>query len=317
MFAVELSSYNNFKDSVILSNNESGTTVVVVPSCGAILNAFNILVDNKVVNIIDSYLSEEDFKQNVTSAGFKGAKLSPFVCRMKRGEYHFGENKYSIEKFYLQKHAIHGLLFDKSFNVIDSGFNMHGAYVSLRYSYRADDAGFPFDYDCIINYKLEVNNKLTVETKIINKDKGLIPVQDGWHPYFTLGKKIDVLQLEFQSKEILDFDDELIPTGSTKPYHRFQSIANIGSTQFDNCFLLNFSDCQPMCLIRDPEKKINIEIHPGKEYPYLQIYTPPHRNSIAIENLSGPPDGFNNGIGLKVLQPGESALFTTSFKITN
>ena len=62
-----------------------------------------------------------------------------------------------------------------------------------------------------------------------------------------------------------------------------------------------------------PEKKVQIEFHPEESYPYLQIYTPEHRKSIAIENLSGAPDAFNNGMGLKVLQPGELATFTTKY----
>ena len=81
---------------------------------------------------------------------------------------------------------------------------------------------------------------------------------------------------------------------------------------FDNCFTLNFAECQPMCVIRNPRKKVQIEIHPERSYPYLQIYTPDHRKSIAIENLSGAPDAFNNGMGLKVLAPGETANFTTN-----
>jgi galactose mutarotase-like enzyme len=46
-----------------------------------------------------------------------------------------------------------------------------------------------------------------------------------------------------------------------------------------------------------------LTIEPDKEYPILQIYIPPHRNSIAIENLSGAPDNFNNKMGLVI--PGE------------
>ena len=73
--------------------------------------------------------------------------------------------------------------------------------------------------------------------------------------------------------------------------------------------------CQPMCVLRNPVKKVEIEIHPEKSYPYLQIYIPPHRKSIAIENLSGAPDAFNNGMGFITLEPGESALFKTSYQI--
>lgn len=63
-------------------------------------------------------------------------------------------------------------------------------------------------------------------------------------------------------------------------------------------------------------KKVQLEIRPDKQYPYLQIYTPPHRNSIAIENLSAAPDAFNNKMGLITLQPGENIIFTTTYKIT-
>ena len=66
---------------------------------------------------------------------------------------------------------------------------------------------------------------------------------------------------------------------------------------------------------KNSEKKIEIQFFPDESYPYLQIYTPPHRKSIAIENLSGAPDGFNNEIGVITLEPGQSALFKTSYKI--
>jgi aldose 1-epimerase len=58
-----------------------------------------------------------------------------------------------------------------------------------------------------------------------------------------------------------------------------------------------------------------VQFFPSDSYPYLQIYTPPHRKSIAIENVSGPPDAFNNGMGFVTLEPGQSALFTTTYKV--
>ena len=189
------------------------------------------------------------------------------------------------------------------------------AKVSMKGEYRATDPGYPFNYDCIVTYELEKNNKLNVITEVINKDEHSIPIQDGWHPYFSLDSSIDELQLEFQSKELLRFDDGLIPTGELVSYEEFSSIKKIGDTVFDNCFTLNFAECQPMCVLRDPGKKIEIEIHPDKSYPYLQLYTPVSRNSIAIENLSSAPDAFNNGLGKLILETGESAIFKTSYKI--
>ena len=58
-----------------------------------------------------------------------------------------------------------------------------------------------------------------------------------------------------------------------------------------------------------------LTIEPDKNYPILQIYIPPHRTSIAIENLSGAPDNFNNGMGLLLLQPGEEKTFSTCYSV--
>jgi aldose 1-epimerase len=316
MFVIEINNENGF-DKLVLKDTISETFVDIIPSCGAILHAFTVLNNGAFLNVIDHYESKADFDENVTSKGFKSCKLSPFACRIKDATYRFGETDYTIQKFLLNGSALHGLLYNAEYTVTEQYADEMSAGVALKYSYTGDDQGYPFQYDCIVAYHLKKDNELTIVTEIINKDKGLIPIQDGWHPYFTLGGKVDKLQLEFQSKEILVFDEALIPTGELKPYKEFDSIRKIGDTFFDNCFTLNFAECQPLCVLRDQEKKLQVEIRPDKHYPYLQIYTPPHRNSIAIENLSAPPDTFNNKIDLITLQPGENIIFTTTYKITS
>ena len=315
MFSIINKTENGF-DKVLLRDDITGTLAEIIPSCGAILHSFSVLQNGIAVNVIDSYESADDFQKNVTSKGFLGCKLSPFVCRVDKGEYHFAENDYRITKFYLNGSALHGELFDVKFVVTNQVATDKGASVTMKYEYRRNDPGYPFNYDCTIIYELENDNKLNVITRVDNKDVGLIPIQDGWHPYFTLGEKIDDLMLEFQSKELVEFDDNLIPTGKLSRYEKFGSIQKIGNEELDNCFVLNFAECQPMCVLRNNTAKIEVQIMPGDSYPYLQIYTPPHRKSIAIENISSLPDGFNNGIGLKILSPGESAIFKTAYKIT-
>ncbi|UEG50579.1 aldose 1-epimerase [Ferruginibacter lapsinanis] len=301
---------------IVLKDTISDTAVEVIPSCGAILHAFTIVHNGERMNVIDHYDDANDFAQNVSSKGFKSCKLSPFACRIKNASYVFADQGYSIKKFLLGKSALHGLLYDASFEMINKHISDDHAGVSLLYQYKGTDEGYPFHYDCIITYLLQANSLLTISTDIINKDENAIPIQDGWHPYFTFNGKIDDLLLEFQSKEKMLFDSDMIPTGEKKVYEEFGSLKKIGDTKFDDCFSVNFAECQPLCVLRDKEKKIQIEIRPDKTYPYLQIYTPDHRKSIAIENLSAIPDTFNNGIGLKILQPKEKANFTTSYKIT-
>ena len=315
MFSVTNISEDGFK-KIVLTDTSTGTSAQVIPFCGGILHAFAVQHRGRTLNVIDSYENTDDFINNCSSGGFKGCKLSPFVCRLKKGWYPFGQFTYHIQKFYLGEHALHGLLYDVEFTVIEQGSDTTKATVSMKHEYRAEDMGYPFNYDCIISYELTERNTLCILTEIINKDEGLIPVSDGWHPYFTLGGKIDDLQLEFQSKSMLEFDGQLIPTGNSVPYHEFAAVKKIGKTSFDNCFLLDQTHCQPICVLRDVVQKIQIEIHPGYSYPYLQIYTPWHRNSIAIENLSSAPDAFNNGMGLITLAAGSSSTFKTTYKIS-
>lgn len=302
---------------VILKDKAANTTAEIIPSCGAVLNAFTVAVNDTLINIVDGFENETDFKMNVAGKGFKSCKLSPFACRINNASYHFGEKDYHIEKFLLNGSALHGLLYDVVFTVTGTWADEKSAGVTLRYQYNGSDKGYPFKYTCAVTYELKKDNALTLTTSITNTDEGLIPMQDGWHPYFGFGGSINELQLEFQSKEIVEFSDALIPTGKLQSYQEYGALKKIEAAEFDNCFTVNFAECQPLCVLRDKEKKLQLEIYPGKNYPYLQIYTPPHRKSIAIENLSAAPDAFNNGMGLKTLTPGSTETFITTYKITS
>ncbi len=315
MFSTDIVYKDGFQLAV-LSDTDSGTSAEIIPSCGGILHSLNVLHHNDFINVIDNYESRDDFEQHVASKGFKSCKLSPFACRIKNATYQYGETTYQIKKFLLGENAIHGLIYDAGFSIAQQYANEESATLVLQYAYLGTDEGYPFNFDCLITYQLKKNNELTLTTEIINIDNQPIPIQDGWHPYFTLGKKIDELELEFNSKQQVVFDDQLIPTGQMDPYTEFGSLKKIGGTFLDNCFTLNEEADQPICILRDAENNIQVEIRPDKSYPYLQLYTPPNRQSIAIENLSAPPDAFNNGIHLKILPPGGNAVFTTAYKVT-
>ncbi len=314
MFSVTAITEDGF-DKILLTDAATGTIAAIIPSCGAILHGFSVAHQGRSLNVIDHYTDAGDFKNNITSKGFKGCKLSPFVCRLRNGGYSFGSSSYKIQKFYLGSHALHGLIYDAAFVVTTQQSNETCASVTMKYEYRKEDPGFPFDLDCIISYELHKENQLRIITTVINKGDTALPLSDGWHPYFSFGGKIDDLQLQFKSKAMLVFDDELLPTGELLPYHEFETLKVLGDKAFDNCFTLDPDRDQPLCVIRDARQKIQIEIRPDENYPYLQIYTPPHRQSIAIENLSAAPDAFNNGMGLMRLDPGADASFSTSYTI--
>ena len=314
MFSLKNKIENGF-DIMVLADEDTGTIVEVIPACGAILHSFAVMHNKKLFNIVDSYASKKEFEHEMEAKGFKSAKLSPYVCRMKEGKYNYGEKNYKVNKFYLGADAIHGLIYDAPFTITSQQADKEMAVLELLYHYQGNDAGYPFIYDCKVVYELKKNNSLSITTTVINKDKGMIPVCDGWHPYFSFGGSIDDKQLEFQSKEILEFDNSLIPTGKLISYQDFGSLKKIGAAFLDNCFTVNFAECQPLLVFRDPIKKLQLEIYPDKSYPYLQLYTPPHRQNLAIENLSAAPDAFNNGFGLISLPAGEQVSFVTTYQI--
>lgn len=281
---------------------------------GALLNGFSIAVDGVKQNVVSGFENTADAKNNITKT-FKSAKLSPFVCRLKQGDYEFENKQYHINKFYLQKEAIHGLLYDAIFTVTNKGCDSNHAYATLEYAYNKKDEGFPFSYLASVTYSLEKNNRLSLTTKVTNTGNASMPLCDGWHPYFKLGETINDLQIKFNSNQIVDFDDKLLPTGRLDVYTNYQYFEHLGETFFDNCFVLNSFD-KPACVIKDEVKGLSLQILCDASYPYLQIYTPKDCKSIAIENLSSMPDAFNNGMGLIILKPGETKTFTTAYQIT-
>ena len=53
-----------------------------------------------------------------------------------------------------------------------------------------------------------------------------------------------------------------------------------------------------------------------KKWNFLQVFTPPHRQSIALEPMTCNIDAFNNQDGLKMLAPKEtlSGVFGVTWK---
>lgn len=301
------------EENIIVLRNSSNECEAEIYSFGAILNKFSIPVAHKPVNVIDGFTSIEDAVANV-SKGFKSTKLSPFVCRLKNGEYTFNGASHKIKKFYMGNAAIHGLLFDQSFVIKDQGAGNDSAYVVLAYTYNKKDEGFPFSFEMEVTYKLHNENQLQLSTKVTNTSTAVMPLSDGWHPYFTLGVKVDELLVQFKSRRMVVFDNGLLPTGDFLPYTSFNEAKKFDDTVLDNCFELAATN-EVCCTVKNPFNRLTLNIIAAASYPYLQIFTPDHRNSIAIENLSSVPDAFNNGIGLIELQPNASTSFETTYQL--
>lgn len=297
-----------------LIHTENQTRIQILPEAGALFHGWILERNGQSINLIDHYVDADDLAANLTDS-YKSANLSPFACRIPEGKYTYQGQTYEFVHKFSDGNAIHGLLADKPFQAGDVHETGQQISAAFRYAYRKDDGGYPFNYDCTVVYTLHADNRVTLETTVKNISDRTIPIVDGWHPYFTTGSRVNDCQLQFFSKEVIEFDDRLIPTGELTPYRAYEKARLLGDTELDHSFLVDEKAPQPKCTFSDPNRGISLQFYPSEHYPVLQIYTPPHRNSIAIETLSGAPDAFNNGIGLILLEPGESQVFSVTYGV--
>lgn len=310
-FSVKTNTQSSY--TFIELKDENTGCIAEIFALGALLNAFHIPTKKGLVNIIDGFETAAEAAANTTN-GFKSSKLSPFVCRMNNGNYTFNNNNYSIEKFYLEPHAIHGIIYDAVFEVISTNANDAYAEVILEYNYTATDKGYPFNYTTTVIWQLKNNFELSVTTTVQHNNATTIPFADGWHPYFVLGETVDDCTLQFDSNEQVEFDATLIPTGNIIADNRFENGSLLKGIELDNCFKLS-KPGSSVCVLKN--ETLQLTISPNAAYPFLQVYTPPHRKSIAIENLSAAPDAFNNKMGLLLLEPNKTYTFTTTYAVQN
>jgi aldose 1-epimerase len=306
---------DNDLDVLRLQDKATDTTISILPAYGALLHGFEVPLNGGRINIIDHYSGKADLEQSL-AVSYKSAKLSPFACRLPDGQYNFDDRTYEFANRFGDGTAIHGLLYNQPFQLTDKFTDHQQAAVRLRYHYKKNDPGYPFEYMCEVKYALHPNRALQVETTVINLTDEFIPMQDGWHPYFNLGGTINQYEMQFRSDAMLESNEKIVPTGNTLHDDTFLNGALIGNRFLDTCFLLEHEDGIPCCVLYNPANKLQLAFYTNARYPYLQIYTPDHRQSIAIENLSGAPNSFNNGMGLIRMAPRQTLTFNLWYQLS-
>lgn len=295
---------------ILLKEDQTGT-VVEVFAFGALLNSFKVTTPDGQLNVVDGFRGTQDAIEHITAA-FKSAKMSPFACRLKNGRYQWNDQECTVNGFFLGDHALHGLLYNAVHTIQNKGVDSFSAWVTFEHHYTGTDKGYPFEYTLLVKWELSAGNCLTVTTTATNHSSTIIPFSDGWHPYFTAGEDVDDCEIKFNSDRKLVFDADLIPTGAEEKDDRFLQGRLLRGVTLDNSFLLP-DDEAGYCELKS--KQVRIIVEPLLHYPYLQVYTPEHRKSIAIENLSSAPDTFNNGMGLIHLHPKKPIQFITRYRV--
>ncbi|MFQ6011520.1 MAG: hypothetical protein ACE5KG_05045, partial [Nitrososphaerales archaeon] len=114
MFRIDEESFGRFKQ-LKLVNTGSKEHVSVIPDYGANVNEIVLTKKTRSYSVLDGAKNYSELTKN---EWFKGAKLIPFANRIRDGKYRFEGRSYKLPtNFPSQRHAIHGLLYDRKFNV--------------------------------------------------------------------------------------------------------------------------------------------------------------------------------------------------------
>jgi aldose 1-epimerase len=228
---------------------------------------------------------------------YASSVLFPFANRIKDGRYEFDGTIYQFDiNEPDNNNALHGLVYNKPFELIDEKITETYAVVKLVYHEKLKDKGFPFTYSIYLEYILG-ENSLDFSVEIKNTGIKPFPFTLGWHPYF-LSDDLCNSTFIFDSSSKLKLDDRNITEGIVP---NDKTVGFKVNDQFlDDCFILESNTV----LFSTPSYILTLKS--SENECYLQLYTPPHPNTIAIEPTTGVSDSFSNGIGLKTLHPDDT-----------
>lgn len=299
MFSLEIDEIGSHT-KIKLLDTRTGSHLAIVPSFGANVLSLELHHQNRTsFAVIDGYEEESTLVQH---SGYKSSKLMPFPNRINSGQYTWNNKAYQLPINKLDhQHAMHGLVYKAPFELIEVIEEERQIVAIFAYHFLGNVEGYPFPFYATLAYAFS-GNEMVCTTTVENIGKSAIPFGDGWHPYLTLGMAIDNCELMLPSVVQLAVNERMIPTGEEQPFSDFEQWQIIGNRHFD-LGLRCLQKGTNVVSLRRPNDSAMLQLWQNEAYPYLQVYTPPHRKSIAIEPMSCSADAFNNGNGLKVLAP--------------
>jgi aldose 1-epimerase len=305
MFFVEIQEFGSGRK--IVAWNSAGVRLEVLPDKGASLNAFHIPTrDGRYLNIIDGYVLEADL--NEPEKAYNGVFLFPFPNRLRDGIWNWEGKLFSFPvNEPARNNSLHGLLYDRKFEVVEISATSEMSLIHLTYSSSQTDIGFPFQYQIDIEFIVTDNDGLAIKTQVTNLGTSILPFGFGWHPYFSSGSLLDDLIISFPDVVALEVDQQMIPTGTQIPYHVFDRPQHFGKTILDTGFKLKPCEIYRIQIL-DPAQKLKFSIwqEAGVDgYGYVQIYTHPNRKSLAIEPMTCMANALQTlQDGIQFLEPG-------------
>ncbi|MBK6610170.1 MAG: aldose 1-epimerase [Sphingobacteriales bacterium] len=296
---------------LVAEHSNNGIKLVVTPDYGGNFTQLWLPIDGHLLNVLDGCGTADEMATNELA---KGILMAPFANRINNGQYVCNGIMHQLPvNSSVQGHAIHGFAHSLPFNVTGTKATQDFAELHLKAAYGTGNyQGYPYPFNMRLSYKITKQGYFILSTNIQGMDYEVeMPVQFGWHPYFSLGVPVDELLLQLPPVRRLGVNDRLIPNKQLETFTHFNEPQPLLDWNFDTGFAFVESGATNTIRLLKPNGW-GLEIGCSEFYPFVQIYIPEHRQSIAIEPMTGTTDCFNNGMGLIELYHRESysAAFT-------
>ena len=238
-----------------------------------------------------------DLEQTSYATNFAAALLFPFANRIENGHYSFNNQEFQLEcNEQVNPNAIHGLVYNKLFSILHVEEDQTHVSVTLNYKELEGVSGFPFLYAITVTYVLS-DAGLSLKFEIRNEGEQSFPFTLGWHPYF-ISSDMSKSHLILNATKAYKSNDSGIITGDGEADSTRK--LPLGGLTIDDVFAVALQ----MAEFITPDYRIEF-LTKGNEN-FLQVFTPPETNAIAIEPMVGISNSFNNKIGLNILGPDQS-----------
>ena len=247
--------------------------------------------------------------------GYQGAVLAPWPNRIADGRYTFAGQSQQLDLTEPDRlNSLHGLVIWEPWQV-DA---LEDA--SVRLTHRLwPHPGYPFVLDLEVGYRLG-DNGLTFELTATNAGDSAAPYGGSFHPYLVAGDgDVDSWTVQSPAASYLTVDpdrllpQQVVPVSGGQHAFDVRQPSSLRGVEVDHAFTdILFDDTGSAELTLIDQGGQGVRMSWDRRCPWLQLCIPGpqrpamHRKSLAVEPMTCPPDAFNSGVDLVVLQPGQS-----------
>ncbi len=279
----------------------SGDHTAVLVEVGGGLRAYTVAGED----FIDGYAEDE-----LAPAG-AGEVLAPWPNRVRDGHYRWRDQSHQLAINEVDKYtAIHGLVRWLPWEAVSK----RDSAVTLR-CVLSPQAGYPWRLELTTTWSVGPEG-LRAEHTAGNLSDTAAPFGFGVHPYLQLpGVKVDDLVLTVPADRVVLVDQRLLPIGAhavTGTEWDFTGGRRIGATKLDTAYGLADTGGGSAAVLSTVDGTRRLRLWADPVFHWWQAFTgdslpaPRHRRSVALEPMTCPPDAFNSGRDVIMLEPGDT-----------